>query len=68
MSLSDQEFKEFIEAIDRSIAHFGGRPAEPGVDLALYEDLRKIREAMVRARRDYQDPNVTRHIPPASSS
>ena len=68
MSLSDQEFKDFIDAIDRSIAHFRERPSEPGPDLDLYEDLRKIREAMIRARRDYQDPNVTRPIPPTSSA
>ena len=58
MSLSDREFQEFLDALDRSIARFGGRPAEPGVDLELYCELCRIRETMIRLRRDLQDPNV----------
>lgn len=66
MSLSDRDFKEFLDAVDRSLAQFGGRPTETGVDLDLYEELLRVREAMVRARRDCQDPNVPRDRPPAS--
>ena len=66
MSLSDRDFREFLDALDHSLARFGGRPVEPGVDLDLYEELLRVREAMVRARRDCQDPNVTRDRPPAS--
>jgi hypothetical protein len=65
MSLSDREYQEFIDALDRSIAQFGMRPAEPGIDLDLYNDLRRIRETMIRLRRDLQDPNVIQ--PPGSN-
>jgi hypothetical protein len=41
------------------------RPAEPGIDLDLYNDLRRIRETMIRLRRDLQDPNVIQ--PPGSN-
>jgi len=58
MSLSDQEFEEFLAMIDQSIAKFGGRPANPGIDLDLYNELRRIRETMIRLRRDIGDPNV----------
>jgi hypothetical protein len=64
MSLSDREFKEFLDAIDRTLAAFGGRPAEPGVDLELYYELRRIRETMIRARRDVGDSNVRRDKQP----
>ena len=68
MSLSDQEFKEFLAIIDRTISSFGGRPLEPGVDLEFYEDLLRIRETMIRAHRDCRDPNIIRDtpLPPAS--
>lgn len=58
MSLSDREFQEFLEALEHSIASFGGQPLEPGVDRDLYDELRRIRETMIRARRDLQDPNI----------
>lgn len=58
MSLSDREFQEFLDALDRSIGQFGGRPTEPGVDMELYNELLRIRETMIRMRRDLQDPNV----------
>jgi hypothetical protein len=68
MSLSEPEFQEFLAAIDRSISHFGGRPSEPGADLQLYEALQRIREAMIRARRDFRDPNIVPNVPPAPSA
>lgn len=63
MSLSEQEYQEFLAMIDQSIAKFGGRPPTPGVDQNLYDELRRIREAMIRLRRDLEDPNV----PPEAS-
>jgi hypothetical protein len=60
MCVNDQEFKELLAAIDRSIALFGEKPAEPGFDLEVYDELRRVRETLIRARRDMRDKNVKR--------
>ncbi len=46
--------------IDRSLAIFGEKPIEPGFDFEVYEELRKVRETLIRARRDMRDKNVPR--------
>jgi hypothetical protein len=59
MCVNDQEFKDLLSAIDRSLAIFGEKPAEPGFDLEVYEELRRVRETLIRARRDMRDTNIT---------
>lgn len=58
MCVNQKEFEELLSALDRSLAIFGEKPAEPGFDLAVYEELRRVRETLIRARRDLFDPNV----------
>lgn len=60
MCVNQQEFEELLAAIDRSIAIFGEKPAEPGFDLEVYDELRRVRESLIRARRDMRDKNIKR--------
>ncbi|MDB6113581.1 MAG: hypothetical protein JWQ62_526 [Lacunisphaera sp.] len=71
MSVDDKEFKELLTAVEQSLRHFESRPAEPGFDQEIYDELRRVRESLLRARRDKHDPNVKRDShspsgPPAS--
>lgn len=58
MCVNQKEFEELMSALDRSLAVFGEKPAEPGFDLAVYDELKRVRETLIRARRDMNDPNV----------
>lgn len=60
MSVNDEEFQSLLASIDRSLAIFGERPAEPGFEFELYEELRRVRETLIRARRDMRDKNIQR--------
>ncbi len=46
--------------IDRSLALFADKPIEPGFDQDVYEELRRVRETLIRARRDMRDTNIKR--------
>ena len=58
MCVNQQEFEDLLAAIDRSLAIFGDKPMEPGFDLEVYEELRRVRETLIRARRDMRDQNL----------
>jgi hypothetical protein len=60
MCVNQKEFEDLIAALDRSLALFGERPEEPGFDLEVYEELRRVRETLIRARRDMHDTNIRR--------
>lgn len=60
MCVNQQEFEALLTAIDRSLALFGEKPTEPGFDLEVYEELRRVRETLIRARRDMRDTNIKR--------
>ena len=60
MCVNQQEYEALLTAIDRSLALFPERPAEPGVDLEVYDELRRVRETLIRARRDMRDKNIKR--------
>ena len=60
MNVNQQEFQNLLASIDRSLALFGGKPTEPGFDLVVYEELRRVRETLIRARRDMRDKNIPR--------
>ena len=60
MCVNQQEFEELLSAIDRSLSLFGDKPVEPGFDLDVYEELRRVRETLIRARRDLRDTNIKR--------
>lgn len=60
MCVNPQEFQALLDSIDRSLALFGEKPAEPGFDLEVYEELRRVRETLIRARRDMRDVNIRR--------
>ncbi|HYC71971.1 MAG TPA: hypothetical protein VEB66_12235 [Opitutaceae bacterium] len=56
--MNQSEYEELLSALDRSLSLFGERPQEPGFDQAVYEELRRVRETLIRARRDMRDHNV----------
>lgn len=60
MSIDDQEFKELLEAVEQSLRHFESRPIEPGFDQEVYDELKRVRESLIRAHRDNLDPNIQR--------
>ena len=60
MCVNQQEFEELLATLDRSLAIFGDKPVEPGFDLEVYEELRRVRETLIRARRDMRDKNIQR--------
>ena len=60
MNVNQQEFQNLLASIDRSLALFGGKPTEHGFDLVVYEELRRVRETLIRARRDMRDKNIPR--------
>jgi hypothetical protein len=60
MNVNEQEFKELLSAIDKSLSMFGEKPPEPGFDREIYEELRRVRETLIRARRDMYDKNIPR--------
>jgi len=60
ISVTLKEYQELIAIIDRALSRFGGRPPEETFDLEVYDELRRAREAIVRAGRDLRDPNVRR--------
>lgn len=60
VNVNQQEFQELLSALDKSLAFFGERPAEPGFDLEVYEELRRVRETLIRAHRDLRDKNIPR--------
>lgn len=60
MCVNQQEFEDLLKALDRSLSLFGEKPVEPGFDLEVYEELQRVRETLIRARRDMRDTNVIR--------
>ncbi len=60
MSVNQQEFEDLLNSLDRSLALFGERPTEPGFDLEVYQELLRVRETLIRARRDMRDKNIKR--------
>jgi hypothetical protein len=60
MNVNQQEFQDLLAAIDQSLSLFGGRPPGPGFDLLVYDELRRVRETLIRARRDMRDKNIRR--------
>ncbi len=60
MSVDDKEYQELLNAIDQSLRHFEARPIESGFDQEVYDELRRVRESLVRAHRDKHDVNIKR--------
>lgn len=60
MCVTQQEFQKLMERLDRTLSMFDGRPTEPGFDLDVYEELCRVRETLIRARRDMNYRNVLR--------
>jgi hypothetical protein len=63
MSINEKEFKVLFEAVERALRNFEAPPAEPGFDREIYEELRRVRETLLRAHRDQQDPKVKQGSP-----
>jgi hypothetical protein len=58
MSVTQPKYQEVIATLDKALARFQGPPLEEGFDLEIYEELRRIREILIRAERDLRDKNV----------
>ncbi len=59
MNVNQQEFQNLLAAIDQSLGVFGTKPTE-GFDQLVYDELRRVRETLIRARRDMRDKNIPR--------
>ena len=68
MNVDDKEFQELLGAVEASLRHFETRPIESGFDQEVYDELRRVRESLLRSRRDKLDPNVNRDSPSPSGS
>lgn len=60
MSVTKLEYQELIEKIDQALARFGSRPPMGGVEEKMYEEVRRVRETLLRALRDLRDKNIPR--------
>jgi hypothetical protein len=60
MSVTHQEYQELISNLDKALSKFPGKPVEEGFDLEIYQELRRVREVLIRAQRDLRDKNVSR--------
>lgn len=60
VNVNQKEFQDLLAAIDKSLSLFSERPPEPGFDLEVYEELRRVRETLIRAHRDLRDKNIPR--------
>ena len=59
-SINEEEYKNLLVAVDRALWHFEARPVESGFDQEVYDELRRVRETLLRGRRDQNDPNIKR--------
>lgn len=60
MSVNNRDFRDLLMATERALRHFESRPPEAGFDREVYDELRRVREMLVRGRRDLHDPNLKR--------
>lgn len=60
MSVTQPQYQELLASIEKALARFPAKPAEEGFDLEIYEELRRVRETIIRAERDLRDKNVPR--------
>lgn len=60
MNVAQSKYQELIATIDKALDRFQGKPAEKGFDLEIYDELRRVRETLIRAQRDLRDKNATR--------
>lgn len=58
--MKDQDYRTILNAIDESLRLMGDEPADAGYELEIYQELRKIRETLIRAQRDSRDKNAQR--------
>lgn len=58
MSVNEAQFTALLTSIEQALRHFETRPAEPGFDQEVYDELRRVRETLLRGRRDARDPNL----------
>jgi hypothetical protein len=58
--MKDHDYRTILNAIDESLRLMGDEPIEAGYEHEIYQELRKIRETLIRAQRDTRDKNVQR--------
>ncbi len=67
MSINEDEYRNLLVAIDRALWHFEVRPVEAGFDQEVYDELRRVRETLLRGHRDHHDPSLKRDDSPSPS-
>lgn len=58
--VTQPKYQQLMAIIDRALSQFDGKPPEEGFDMEIYNELRKVRETIVRVQRDLRDKNITR--------
>ena len=58
--MKDSDYRIILASIDESLRLMGDAPPEKGSNLRVYQELRKIRETLIRAQRDSLDKNIKR--------
>lgn len=58
--VNPENFQALMRAIDRALSQFSEPPTESGFDLEVYDELRRVRETLIRAQRDLRDTNIRR--------
>jgi hypothetical protein len=52
IGMTDKEYKELLGSIEAALRIVGDEPSQRGVELKIRSDLMKLRETLIRARRD----------------
>ena len=58
--MKDSDYRTILASIDESLRLMGDPPPAKGSPLRVYQELRKIRESLIRAQRDSLDRNIKR--------
>jgi hypothetical protein len=56
--VEETEYREVLESLDRALTQFADKPVDAGFDLNLYEEIRRARETLIRAQRDWRAKNA----------
>ena len=65
--MKDHDYRTILDSIDKSLRLIGDEPPEEGHELRIYQELRKVREMLIRAQRDNLDPNIPMKRPGSRS-
>ncbi|HWA09680.1 MAG TPA: hypothetical protein VG838_09540 [Opitutaceae bacterium] len=58
--MKTEDYRTILNSIEQTLRLIGDEPPEKEADLEIYNELRKIRETLIRAQRDSLDKNLKR--------